>query len=474
VAGGPVRLVDRLRDRYRAQGYYEGMASGAAVLKSYGSDVNREGSVQQIVAAAQQAYTTNGVVFACELVRMMLLSEARFQMQSLVDKGLYGTPDLAVLEVPWENATTAELIARMEQDIGLAGNAFIWKAAPDLLVRLPPDEVTIVSAVVMDDFGRTYRKVIGYDWDPDAPTPPHFAPGTGLGRDDVAQAFTTEEIAHWSPYPDPAANFRGMSWLTPIMREVAADSGLTAYKDAFLDRAATPNIVVQYAQRLRRDTVDSIVDRLRERHGGIDNAYQALVLDQGATATTIGSTFEQMDYTLVQAAGASRICAAAGVDPVLLGLAPASGASGEYLPAMRRFADLTCRPLWRSMCAALQKFVPNVPPAGIRLWYDLSDIAALREGELQRAQASQVKAAALITMVQAGATLESAMSAVQADDIGMLKAAPTPPPVQQAPSGGQPGTPRAPTGATQAQTPASKLPKPSSFANLPSVNGTRH
>jgi hypothetical protein len=30
-------------------------------------------------------------------------------------------------------------------------------------------------------------------------------------------------VAHWSPIPDPLANFRGMSWLTPVLREIDAD-----------------------------------------------------------------------------------------------------------------------------------------------------------------------------------------------------------------------------------------------------------
>jgi hypothetical protein len=139
------------------------------------------------------------------------------------------------------------------------------------------------------------------------------------------------------------------------------------------------------------------------------------------------------------------------------------------MDAIRRMADLTCRPLWRSMCSSLQKLVPNVPASGVRLWYDVSDIAALRQGELERAQATQVKAAALITFVQAGFTHESAVAALSADDVTLLKKDPAA--AQLAPSGGQAGVPRRPSGLTQAQTPASKLPSPNTFANLPSVNG---
>jgi phage portal protein BeeE len=415
---------------------------------------------------------------------MMLLAEARFQMQSLVDMKLYGTDDLRVLEEPWPNCTTGELIARAEQDVSLAGNSFIWKAEPDLLVRLPPDEVTIISEVRRATNGARYRHVIGYDWDPTSTNLPGIGPGQGPS--DEAQSFLVDEVAHWSPYPDPQARWRGMSWLTPVLRDVEADSGLTAYKSEFLDHAATPNLVVQYPQKLRPDTVDRIVARMAERHGGVANAFQALVLDQGATATPVGSTFDQLDFSVVQGIGEDRICAAAGVEPVLVGLLTIGRAAVDYQSAMRRLADLTCRPLWRSLCASLQKFVPNVPPRGVRLWFDLSDIAALREGELQRAQAVQVKAAALVSLVQAGYTRESAKAALAADDMNLLIPEPIPATVQSAPSGGQPGVPRAPKapyGTTQTQTPASKSPAPHTMPNsaqpgssalpAPSVNGAR-
>jgi len=79
-----MRLLDQLTARYRAQGFFEGLASGAAVYSSIGSDPRREGSVQQIVAVATEAYESYGVVFACLMVRMMVLAEASFKFRSAV------------------------------------------------------------------------------------------------------------------------------------------------------------------------------------------------------------------------------------------------------------------------------------------------------------------------------------------------------------------------------------------------------
>lgn len=479
-----MRLLDRLTDRYRQQGYFEGMASGAAVLMTFGSDSKREIVSTPLVAAAQQAYTTNGVVFAVILARMMLLSEAVFKMRSKVDKHLYGTEDLRILEYPWPNGTTGELWARMEQDVSLAGNFFAWKAEDDLIVRLPPEQVTIVSQEDTSPGGGTYKTVIGYDWDPNL----NFQQLAGA-KDRKAHFFTADEIAHWSPYPDPAANFRGMSWLTPIVREVTADSGMTDYKTQYLNHGQ-PVAAMKYPGKLRADTVDAIIERVMAKYGGVANAWKPFVLSDGADPV-MGAALKDLDFRAVQAGGELRICAAGGVSPILIGLRNAE--SGEsYQTAMRQLADMHIRPLWRSGCAALQKFVPNVPDKGVQLWYDTSDIAALQAAETERAQVTQVSAAAMLTMIQAGMTRESVIAAVTSGDLSQLvpdPLAPTPGVVERetitgttpfgsqgqpdpgstgaVPAAGRPprvGTPPGgPQTLTKPQTPASKTPMPSSF-----------
>src|SRR6266576_25895 len=222
-----------------------------------GPDPNREVATGAgLVEQAQAAHRTNGVVFAVMLARMMLLSEATFKLRGKATKKLYGAEDvlrgrrvdLGILEYPWPNGTSSDLWARMEQDVSLAGNAFIWKAEDDRLVRLPPREVVIVSAEETNDNGDTYRSVIGYDWDP-ARTQP------GVQGQRKAQFFPVEEVAHWSPYPDPDAKFRGMSWLTPVLREVYADSSLTSYKTQYLDHG-TPITAVKYPLNMKPETVD--------------------------------------------------------------------------------------------------------------------------------------------------------------------------------------------------------------------------
>jgi phage portal protein BeeE len=387
----------------------KGEASGAAVITtSYGLNGN-EAILPTQLGFGMQAYGGNAVVFGAILARLSLFSEATFAFRFLVDKHLFGSPALAKLEQPWPNGTTGELLARMIQDVDLAGNAYVWDAG-EQLVRLRPDWITIVSELVPDIMGRPYRKVVGYFYDP----PPSVLDAGG------PQLFTVDEVAHWSPIPDPWANFRGMSWLTPILRDVDADNAMTSYKIKYLENAASPNLLIKYKQKLSSDAVDRVRDRVQARFGGVDNAFKTMVLDEGADATTIGNSFEQMNFSTVQAAGENRIIIASGVPGIVIGTKEGLQAAtySNYEQAMRRFADITMRPLWRSVCGCLSQLV--AVPAGSRLWFDTSDIAALRQGEKERADTEFVKAQAIAELVGAGFEPVSVVSAMESADLNQL------------------------------------------------------
>jgi phage portal protein BeeE len=429
------------------------MASGAAVLTTYtGADPKREPATVPLVAAATQAYVSNGVVFACALARMMMMAEASFKFRSLRDKHLYGNPDLSLLENPWPGATEGELWARMEQSATLAGNAFVAKVETDELLMLPADETVIVSEVVTSTNGVRYKRPIGYDWDPTR------QPGSDNKTE--AQFFTVDEVAHWSPIPDPAARFRGMSWLTPVLRDITADNAMTGYKTMYMDHGS-PVVAVKYDRPLRPESADYIVDRIKSKYGGVGKAWNPLIFDQGADPV-LAAGLEQLDFRNVQSGGELRICGASGVSPILIGL-PDDKPYGE---AMRQLADMHMRPLWRSACASLQKLV--TVPSDAQLWFDTSDIAALQAAETEKAQVTQVSAAAMLTFIQAGMTPESVITAVTSGDLSLL----VPDPNATVPVGSKMGqAPGVQPVLTKPQTPASKMPMPSSLSTMPTATG---
>jgi phage portal protein BeeE len=410
------RLIDRLIRR--DAGYWEGLASGGAILTTTYGSPDKEAVSPAFAADTRFSLKENGVVFTTIQARISLLAEARFQFQRTADKDLFGDPRLRILEVPWPDANSGELITRMEQDVSLAGNAYIW-APPgeDRLVRWRPDWVTIISRMFPAAGGGWYREVIGFHFEP----PKEVRPDWG-----EPQTVPASEVVHWAPVPDPDANFRGMSWMTPVLREATADTGMTLYKQKYLNNAASPNLLIKYAQRLQPSTVDSIRERTQARYGGVGNAFGTLILDQGADATVIGANLSQMDFSGVQQGGADRVLSAGGVPGVIVGLEPLRGAGRGYQESMRKFADLWGRPQWRSLCGALQKLTPgaDVDAGAVRLWFDTADVAALQEGEQEKAQMSLIHAQAVLTFRNAGYTRESAVKAVQSGDVSQLEVDP--------------------------------------------------
>lgn len=429
-----MRLIDRMRAGSPASRALSDVQS--VLFTSYGAP-DREQVLPTFQSYSTDGYGGNAIVYGAILARLQLFSEARFKYRSLRDRRLFGDASLALLERPWPGGSTGELLARMEQDVSLAGNSFTRRAAADRLERLRPDLVTIVSRLVEDELGRSVREVVGYAYDARAVDP-----------DRDLEVYEVDEVAHWSPIPDPLSTHRGMSWLTPVLREIDADSAMTAHKLKHLDNAATPNLLLKYERRLQEEDVARIRTRFEANHSGSENAGRALILDEGADATVIGSTLDKMGFDVVQAAGETRIAVAAGVPPVVMGLSMSLNAATPdqyYQQAMRRFADMTMRPNWRSACAALAKLVDE--PADAELWIDTTDIAALQPGERDAAETMQQQAATTNTLIMAGFVPDSVVAAVSSGDMSLLKHSGLVSVQMQAISGAPPQDPKA--GATQ-------------------------
>lgn len=378
--------------------------SGASVLftNSYGS--NQESAR---INSNADAMMCSPIVFAAINKRSSVFSEVALKYRNKATKKLKGGPGLLTLENPWPGGTTRELLARMEQDVSLYGNAYIRRTDTGL-ERLRPDWVTIISELVTEPSGHQHREVIGY----------HYNPVLEMDRE--PDDYLVEDVVHWSPIPDPAGNFVGMSWMTPVLREIQADQGITDYKIRYLQNAATPNLLITYSAQMDSADVVNLQERLAARYGGVDNAFRTMVLDNGASVTPVGSNFKDMEFVNVQANGENRIAIASGVPAIVIGSKEGLNAStySNYQQALRAFADTTMRPLWGSACAALAKFADVLE--GSELWYDTSEVAALREGEKDKAETAQTRAGTLLTLINSGFTPESVTQWAESGDYSKL------------------------------------------------------
>ena len=375
----------------------------------YGS---REEVSASFAGYIQGMMKSNGVVFACMLTRMLLFSEARFQFRQISNGRpgkLFGTQDLAILEQPWVNGTTGDLLSRAITDADLEGDFFAYRDG-DQLRRMRPDWVSIVIGSQMDVDNVAYAldaEIAGYIYHPGGQH--SGVPPIGL---------LPEDVAHWTPIPDPSTRFRGMSWLTPVIREVQADSAATLHKENFFEKGATPNMIVTLD--LQKEAFDAFVKAFKEQNEGARNAYKTLFLSTGSNAQVVGSNLKDIEYAATQGAGETRICAAARIPPIIVGLSEGLQAAtySNYSMARRAFSDATLRPLWRSLAASLEKIV-NVP-GGAELWYDDRDIAFLQEDQKDAADIQATQAATVHSLLSSGFEPDSVIQYIQSGDWSVL------------------------------------------------------
>lgn len=407
---------------------YNGLTYGVPNFRQTLSGDEAEQPAGDFASLAASTFGGNAVVFACMALRQHVFSATRFQWQRLNNgrpSRMFGTSALELLETPWPGGTTQDLLNRMIQDADLAGNCYqyvdtsfarIGGDGGRELVRLRPDWVEIIREPRVLRGGQVGYRKLGYLYTEGGPM---------SGADPVP--FGPEELSHFAPIPDPLANWRGMSWLTPVIREIQADGLMTTHKRRFFENGATPNMIVKYPIEASKEKILAMKQVIDSDHTGVENAYKAMHFGGGADVTVVGKDFQQMTFREVQGLGETRIAAAAGTPPTVVGLSEGlQGSSlnaGNYGQARRRMADGTMHPLWQNAAGSLAPLLGRSPARSgesVRLWYDARDVPFLREDEKDAAEIAQMWSTSARTLIDAGFEPGSVVAALDANDHSLL------------------------------------------------------
>jgi phage portal protein BeeE len=376
---------------------------------------NRATEIVQTLPGYAAALRQCPPAFAAQLVRAMVLSQARFTFRNRAKRTTFSNTKLAPLEKPWTGATTGELIARMEWHAGLAGNAYCVRQADRLRV-IRPDWTALVYGSDQEPEDAAHAldgKLLGYVYqngglwsDRGSPTP-----------------LLPEDVAHWSPIPDPEAAGVGMSWITPAVRDMQKDRMAGEHTIRFFENGATPNLVVKGIPAATKEQFDQVVEMMESKHAGISNAYKSLYLTAGADATVVGANLADLDLKNVQGAAETRIASLSRVHPVILGIAEGLAGSslnaGNFGMARRIWADTWIYPTLQDLGSTLGTIIDV--PSDAELWFDTSDIPLLREDGMDAAEIAFRKASAIRQLTDAGYTWETSVQAVVTGDMTVLR-----------------------------------------------------
>jgi hypothetical protein len=382
------------------------------------------------------AYKANGIVFAVSMARARPFSEVAFKFRRRRQVGggsdLWGDERLSLLEEPWPGGTTQSLLMRAEQDVTAGGTFFVARESglfSDRLRRLRPDWCEFILTAPPDQ--AVESDIVGIKYTPGGPW-------SGGESQLYLVGGEFAEATFWAPIPDPDALFRGMSWLTPVIKEMQADGAATTHKMKFFENAATPNLSVSLKDTIGPDKFLDFVRKMNEASVGVDKAYKTLYTGGGADVRVIGADMRQLDFRATQGAGETRIAAAGGVPPIVVGLSEGLAAAtySNYGQAKRAYADMFLRSQWRSFCGAMAPIVDV--PSDSNLWYDARDVAFLREDSKDLADIQSTQAGTINTLIAAGYTPDSAVQAVLAEDFSLLAHSGLVSVQLQAPGAGQP------------------------------------
>ena len=339
--------------------------------------------------------------FTAQNVRAKVLSEARFvwrnNRSSKTPGRIWSSTALGLLEKPWPNATTGNLVSRMEWHAGLGGNSYVYRNRTKNRLRvLRPDWITLILGSERepdDPMGAIDAELLGYAY-----------VNGGLYSGNKPVTLLPDDVAHWAPIPDPDNPWVGMSWLSPAIPEMQSDGAVTEHKLAYFRNGTTAHVVIKGIKAKDKPEFDAIVDGLESEHAGVTNSFRTYYLKEGADASVLGSNLADLDLKNVQGASETRIASLSQVPAPILNIA--EGLQGSSLNAgnlgqtRRNFGDTWCRPSWRDLCAALGSIADE--PSDSELWFDASDVAFLHDDETDAADIRQKDMITIRTGVDAG------------------------------------------------------------------------
>lgn len=426
-----MRLIDRFRtaagapsvarsmsmqefyDRNRAVLKFAGVSQHSMLQTSYGNTPHEE--IGHGLDEYRNALSLSPPAFGAQLVRSLVLSQAGFGLRRNGET-ITDHEALSLLHSPWPKGSSGELITRMEWHDGLAGNAFVYRNDRQRRLYVPrPDWMTIVHGSQSDPEDPQWQldaEVVGY----------LYHPG---GRQSHAKPWflLPEVVAHWSPLPDPLAPERGMSWMTPLIREIEADVASTTHKVMYFEKGATPNLVVTGIPATNATEFDEWVEVLDKEHTGLSNAWKTLYFTAGAEATVVGSHLKDIDYKALQGVSETRISVASRVPAPVLGisegLAGSSLNAGNFGQARRNFADVWVHPTLKSLTRCLAAIIDV--PDGYELVATTDDMPFLREDAKDAAEITKIQAETIGGLVREGFTPDSSKTAVMTGDMANLE-----------------------------------------------------
>jgi len=396
-----------------ADGLNQHRLPGGQLLSLTGSKApDLSGEFGQLVASVGRQH---GLVAAAVFARSLLISQTRFQWRRFGDREMFGSAALALLDRPAMGMTRNQLFASAENCVSYGGAAYFYRSDAQGLKVLRPDwvETVFVSTTAPDQVGKFLpldAELVGYKYWPG---------GRNAGQSSTSLAV--EDVAVWAPQADPEYPWRGLSWITAMIRDIALDYQAEAHVNKFFENAATPNVVYSMSDKLTAQQLGDFTEQFRNGYEGADNAWKSIIVGGGADVKVVGANLEQLGLKDLRGGIETHIAASSRVPAVLLGIREGMQGSslnaGNYSSQRRQWADGWFSPVTQSLAASLEPLLTVPRSQGTpdaELWPDTRDVLFLQEDAKDAADILQSSVSSIRQALDGGfdpdAAVEMAMS----------------------------------------------------------------
>ena len=228
---------------------------------------------------------------------------------------------------------------------------------------LPPHRVEILA----DDEG----DVIGYE----------YTPFRGEKRQ-----LSVEQVLRVD-YPNTLDPTKPYNPLATIYREMGMDNEASRFLEEFFKNNAMPTLVLSTEQDISPKQAKQAEERWYAKVGRrMKRFLGTVILGNGVKPIPIQQNFKDMEFSALRTLTETRICAAFGVDPVLLptGTGIEEGTTkANFQEARRHLWDNTIIPILKKIESKINREL-LFAEKNIRCKFDLSNVDALKEDTNQK------------------------------------------------------------------------------------------
>ena len=352
--------------------------------------------------AADQGYRNNELVFACINEYITSASEARLIVGTRdQDRNFIETTDSRALELLHEPNRSQDMTAFLEQmhmQLLIGGNAYMYKPVSDIgtlsgMWLLRPDRVRVIPDT-MTGYPQGWYYTI-----------------------DHKSTVIPEELISQHKVVDPLNDWYGLGALQVLAKMVNLDMSATDFAKSVFENKGVPAGFLKVARRLNtQDEADAIRRNWHARFAGKANWQRIGVLDEDASYEELASKMTDMAMPDLRNLTESRICAAFGVPPIVVGanVGLQNGTYSNYAQAKESFWEETLMPAYKRIAVFMTRALRNtIEFRDMEFSFDFSGVRALAEDREQEANVQKTRSEAAAILIRVGYDPDSVSEALQ-------------------------------------------------------------